>query len=153
VVIWTRSIEPQTWQEQVPWHRQQSKDGVHCHYDFGQEPVMRAAILFLGIVLILPLAATAKTIKVRGEGLAPCIAWVQEHDRKSNRQHVQDSWLLGYVNAVSGMLEIPGVEDVSGPFHNIDLVMWIDDYCSSHPEEPIVRAADALMRDLARRAQ
>ena len=33
------------------------------------------------------------------------------------------------------MLEIPGVEYVSGPFHNIDLVVWIDDYCSSHPEE------------------
>ena len=54
---------------------------------------------------------------------------------------------------LSGLLEIPGVEDVSGPFRNIDLVMWIDDYCSSHPEEPIIRAADALMRDLARRAQ
>jgi hypothetical protein len=114
---------------------------------------MRAAISLLSIVLLLPLSATAKTIKVRGEGLAPCIAWVQEHDRKSNRQHVQDSWLLGYVNAASGMLEIPGVEDVSWSFHNIDLVMWIDDYCSSHPEEPIIRAADALMRDLARRAQ
>ena len=114
---------------------------------------MRAAVPLLGIALILPLGATAKTIKVRGEGLAPCIAWVQEHDRKSNRQHVQDSWLLGYVNAVSGMLEIPGVEDVSWSFHNIDLVMWIDDYCSSHPGEPIIRAADALMRDLARRAQ
>ena len=34
---------------------------------------MRAAIPILGIALILPLAATAKTIKVRGEGLAPCI--------------------------------------------------------------------------------
>ena len=114
---------------------------------------MRVAILLLGIVLILPLSATAKTIKVRGEGLAPCTAWVQEHDRKSNRQHVQDSWLLGYVTAVSGMLETPGVDDISGPFHNIDLVMWINDYCSSNPEEPLVRAADALMRDLARRAQ
>ena len=113
---------------------------------------MRVAIL-LGIVLILPLSATAKTIKVRGEGLAPCSAWLQEHDRKSNRQHVQDSWLLGYVTAVSGTLETPGVEDASGPFHNIDLVMWINDYCTSHPEEPLVRAADALMRDLTRHAQ
>jgi hypothetical protein len=114
---------------------------------------MRAAVLLLGIVLNAPLTATAKSIKVRGEGLAPCIAWVQEHDRKSNRQHVQDSWLLGYVTAVSGMLDNPSVEDVSGLFHNIDLVMWIDDYCTSHPEEPLIRAADALMRDLARRAQ
>ena len=92
-------------------------------------------------------------LRCAAKDLHPAPSWVQEHERKSNRQHVQDSWLLGYVNAVSGMLEIPGVEDVSGPFHNIDLVMWIDDYCSSHPEEPIIRAADALMRDLARRAQ
>jgi len=114
---------------------------------------MRAAVFLLGISLVLPISATAKTIKVRGEGLASCTMWVQEHDRKSSRQHVQDSWLLGYVSAVSGMLEIPGVEDVSGPFHNADLVMWVNDYCSSHPEEPLIRAADALMRDLARRAQ
>jgi hypothetical protein len=114
---------------------------------------MRAAIPMLGIALMLALPAAAKTIKVRGEGLATCTAWVQEHNRKTSRQHVQDSWLLGYVNAVSGMLEVPGVEDVSGPFHNIDLLMWIDDYCNDHPEEPLIRAADALMRDLARRAQ
>jgi hypothetical protein len=114
---------------------------------------MRVAIFLLSIVLILPPSATAKTIKVRGEGLAPCTSWIEEHNRKSNRQHIQDSWLLGYVTAVSGMLETPGVEDVSGSFHNIDFVMWINDYCTSHPEEPLVRAADALMRDLARQAQ
>jgi hypothetical protein len=28
----------------------------------------------------------------------------------------------------------------------------MDDYCSSHPDEPIIRAADALMRELARLA-
>ncbi len=114
---------------------------------------MRAILPLLGVALLVPAATGAKTIKVRGEGLAPCIAWVQEHDRKSSRQHAQDSWLLGYVSAASAMLEIPGVEDVSAPFHNIDLVMWIDDYCSAHPNEPLIRAADALMRDLARRAQ
>ena len=115
---------------------------------------MRAAVPILLIVALLaPAALAGKTIKVRGEGLASCNAWVQEHQRKSRRQSDQDSWLLGYVNAVSGMLDIPGVEDVSEPFHNIDLVMWVDDYCSSHPEDPLIRAADALMRDLARRAQ
>jgi hypothetical protein len=116
---------------------------------------MRAFVttFFLGIALLAPGTVAGKTIKVRGEGLASCTAWVQEHQRKSRRQSDQDSWLLGYVNAVSGMLEIPGVEDVSEPFHNIDLVMWVDDYCTSHPDEPLIRAADALMRDLARRAQ
>ena len=114
---------------------------------------MRAANALLSILLVVPFAATAKTIIVRGEGLASCASWIEEHDRKSSRLPVQDSWLLGYVNAVTGMLEIPGVEDVSAPFHNADLVTWIGDYCSSHPDEPIIRAADALMRDLARRAE
>jgi hypothetical protein len=116
---------------------------------------MRAAVItvLLGIALVAPGAVAGKTIKVRGEGLATCTAWFQEHERKSRRQSDQDSWLLGYVNAVSGMLDVPGVEDVSEPFHNIDLVMWVDDYCSSHPDHPLIRAADALMRDLARRAQ
>jgi hypothetical protein len=28
----------------------------------------------------------------------------------------------------------------------------MDDYCGAHPDEPIIRAADALMRELARLA-
>ena len=71
---------------------------------------MRAILPLLGIALLVPAATGAKTIKVRGEGIAPCIAWVQEHERKSSRQRDQDSWLLGYVSAASAMLEIPGVE-------------------------------------------
>ena len=114
---------------------------------------MQAASALVTILLLLPVAAAAKTITVRGEGFATCASWIQEHDRKSNRQPVQDSWLLGYVNGVSSTLEIPGVEDVSAPFRNADLVTWISDYCTSHPEEPLIRAADALMRDFARRAR
>jgi hypothetical protein len=114
---------------------------------------MRAANALLSILLVVPFAASAKTITVRGEGFSPCASWIEEHDRKSNRQSVQDSWLLGYVNAVSGMLEIQGVDDVSARFHNADLVTWISDYCGSHLDEPVIRAADALMRDLARRAE
>ncbi len=114
---------------------------------------MRAATALLPILLLLSSAATAKTITVRGEGFATCGSWIQEHARKSTRQPVQDSWLLGYVNGVSGSLDLPGVEDVSGRFHNADLVAWIDNYCSSHPDEPLIRAADALMRELARLAQ
>jgi len=103
--------------------------------------------------LLLPVAAAAKTITVRGEGNGTCRSWAQEHARRSERQPVQDSWLLGYVNAVVGMLDIPGVDDVSAPLRNADLVAWMDRYCSSNPEEPIIRAADALMRELARRAE
>ena len=102
--------------------------------------------------LLLPLSAAAKTITVRGEGFASCASWTQEHEKSSRRQPVQDSWLLGYVNAATGMLDVPGIDDVSAPFRNADLVTWIGDYCNSHPDEPVIRAADALMRDLVRRA-
>ena len=108
------------------------------------------ALVILG--LLWPLAAEAVTITVRGEGNASCNAWTREHAARSNRQRDQDSWILGYVNAAASMLEIPTVEDVSAPFHNADLITWIDDYCSAHPDDPVIRAADALMRDLARRA-
>jgi hypothetical protein len=118
-----------------------------------KEAVMRPAIALVTILLLLPFAATAKTITVRGEGFATCASWIQEHDRKSSRQPIHDSWLLGYVNGVSSTLEIPGVEDVSARFRNADLVTWIGDYCSSHQDEPIIRAADALMRDLARQTE
>jgi hypothetical protein len=113
---------------------------------------MRAAFALLTIILLAPVDAPAKTINVRGEGVASCRAWSDAHTRKTDRFPVQDSWLLGYVNAVAGFLDFPGVEDFTAKFHNRDLVNWIDDYCSAHPEEPIIRAADALMRELARLA-
>jgi hypothetical protein len=114
---------------------------------------MRAACALVTVLLLSPFFASAKTITVRGEGFATCASWIQEHDTKSSRYPVQDSWLLGYVNGVSSTLEIPGIEDVSARFRNADLVTWISDYCSSHIDEPIIRAADALMRNLARQAE
>ena len=113
---------------------------------------MRTAYALLAVVLMVPFAATAKTITARGEGAASCSAWTQEHENTTNRKHVQDSWILGYVNAAAAMLELPGVDDVSASFRNRDLATWIDDYCSSNPDKPLLLAADALMRYLARRA-
>jgi hypothetical protein len=114
---------------------------------------MRAILVLLAVLVLAPCAADAKTITVRGEGFASCSAWLREHAAQSGRQPVQDSWILGYVNAAASMLEIPGVDDVSAMLRNADLVSWIDMFCGEHPEEPLIRAADQLMRELARRAQ
>jgi hypothetical protein len=114
---------------------------------------MRTAHALLAAFLMVPFAATAKTVTARGEGAAPCSAWTEEHEKRTSRRPVQDSWILGYVNAAAAMLEFPGIDDVSASFRNRDLVTWIDDYCSANPDKPLIIAADALMRYLARRAQ
>lgn len=114
---------------------------------------MRATGALLVILMLASTHAATKTITVRGEGFATCAAWLREHAARTGRQPVQDSWILGYVNAAASMLEVPGIDDVSAMFRNADLVAWIDGYCGEHPEEPLIRAADALMRELARRAQ
>src|SRR5215468_3844179 len=106
------------------------------------------AILLISPCVTMPFAASAKTITARGEGAAACSAWTQEHENRTSRRPVQDSWILGYVNAAAAMLELPNVDDVSASFRNRDLVTWIDDYCSSNPEKPLILAADALMRYL-----
>ena len=114
---------------------------------------MKAACALALALLLMPICASAKTITARGEGVASCTAWTREHTNKTTRQPVQDSWLLGYVNAVAGMLDVPGVEDISATFRNADLVTWVNEYCVEHPDEPLIRAADALMRELARLAR
>jgi hypothetical protein len=114
---------------------------------------MRALGAILATLMLVPLGAGAKTITVRGEGFATCAVWLREHAARTERRPVQDSWVLGYVNAAASMLDVPGIDDVSAMFRNADLVAWIDGYCGEHPEEPLIRAADELMRDLARRAQ
>ena len=114
---------------------------------------MRAVSALALVLLLVPLSASAKTINVRGEGVATCTAWTREHTDKTTRYPVQDSWLLGYVNAVAGMLDVPGVDDVSATFHNADLVTWMSEYCVAHPDDVVILAADALMRELARLAK
>ena len=74
---------------------------------------MQRARALLAVLLLLPVVASAKTINVRGEGVASCSAWTDAHTRKTDRHPVQDSWLLGFVNATSASLDIPGVDDVS----------------------------------------
>jgi hypothetical protein len=114
---------------------------------------MRAIGTLLAVLMLLPFVAGAKTITVRGEGFASCAVWLREHAARTDRQPVQDSWVLGYVNAAASMLDIEGIDDVSARLRNADLVAWIDSFCGSHPDEPLIRAADALMRELTRRAQ
>ena len=114
---------------------------------------MWAARALLPALLLVSAAADAKTLTVRGEGSATCAAWTREHATRSDRQSVQDSWILGYVNGISESLDIPGMDDVSEPLHNADLVAWIGKYCSAHPTEHVIRAASELMRELARRAE
>ena len=48
---------------------------------------------------------------------------------------------------------VPGVDDVTKNFRNADLVEWMGIYCNANPDVPLIRAADELMRELARRAQ
>src|SRR5262249_13123962 len=102
---------------------------------------------------LLHFEASGKTLTVRGEGYATCSVWLREHAAKSERQHVQDSWILGYVNGAASTLDIPGIDDISDGVRNADLAAWVDGYCGAHPEEPLIRAADELMRELARRSQ
>jgi hypothetical protein len=114
---------------------------------------MRTASAILLVAMAWAWPAVGKTLTVRGEGAATCASWTNIHMvARSDRRAVQDSWVLGYVNGVSGSLDIPGMEDVSAPLRNPDLVTWIGKYCSEHPDVALIQAADALMRELARRA-
>src|SRR5262245_65102107 len=96
--------------------------------------IMRAVLAIATVLMLAPVDALAKTINVRGEGVATCRAWSDAHTRKTDRYPVQDSWLLGFVNATSAMMDVPGVDDVSAQFHNSDLVAWIVDFCATRPD-------------------
>ena len=124
---------------------------------------MRSLILAAAVaVLSSPTSAQTELGRYRAIGAAAnvvCGPFVAEMDKGPAADLMLCvtviSWLHGYVTAYNATLsKSPQVSgDLARGLSDIDVVSWVTDYCSKHPDDLIGKAADQMIMYLFARAQ
>jgi hypothetical protein len=104
-----------------------------------------AVFASFAITLLVPVAHAEDRPRVTyGHGAASCGAWIAARKPYGKDQAVMVSWVLGYVSA-AGVFSTGGLPAVDSD----GLASFMDNYCRSHPLEPINGGAMHLVRHLA----
>jgi hypothetical protein len=103
------------------------------------------AILFVACSLLLPTTQTAAQEQaVLGQGNVSCDAWLSERRDNNSQASSRTAWILGYVTAFNQYGSKPA-GDVSAGMGTGEIVAWIDDHCSQHPDDNLYRASAAFV--------
>ena len=112
------------------------------------------AVVILAVLSIQALAQGIGSKLVFGQGTNSCGGWTQSRQARSVSAGLSAQWVAGYLSGMNSESTLLDPQD--DPLLGTDfdgLVAWIDNYCRSHPLEPIVTAATRLMDELRARAQ
>ena len=105
------------------------------------------ALLFGACWLLFPITqVAAQEQAVLGQGNVSCNAWLSDrHDNKAQASG-RIAWILGYVTAFNQHGSKPA-GDVSAGMGTDEIMVWIDDHCSQHPDENLYRASAAFVNE------
>lgn len=96
-------------------------------------------------------AQSTRAVNIGGTGRDPCAVWSEDRNataepaRQASERQIE--WVTGFLSAVnlfndpSGNLK-GGIDDRDG------MLVWIDNYCSTHPREPLWAVAADFVLDL-----
>lgn len=104
------------------------------------------------VVFALIQNASAQQIIVRGFGQNSCGAWTQARQEGGASAGAYMNWIGGYLtgfNAAAARLEHLNKYDVaSAVADDNSLMIWVDNYCQTHPLEKLGRVAGILVGKL-----
>ena len=103
------------------------------------------ALLVATCSLLCPTTQIAAQEKaVLGQGNVSCDAWLS--DRRDNNAQASSriAWVLGYVTAFNQYESKPS-GDVSAGMGTDEIMVWVDDHCSQHPDDNLYRASAAFV--------
>ena len=110
---------------------------------------MRTGLLILAACC---LGATATPTLAQTRGTRTCHKWAEERARADDRQEmnrvpvlITKSWFLGYVAGRASTAK----RDFLAGTDNESMFLWLDQYCTEHPQEDLARAGQALEAALA----
>jgi len=99
------------------------------------------APLFVACSLLFPITQiAAQEQAVLGQGNVSCKAWLNERRGNDAQVSSRTAWILGYVTAFN-QYESKPAGDVSAGMGTDEIVAWIDDHCSQHPDDNLYRAS------------
>lgn len=108
-------------------------------------------ILILAALLVG--SVTAHGYTRYGDGNKSCGEWTQI--KKNGDSSATAQWVLGWISAAGYYSVAKGIDNDSGILVTIDsaeIVAWVDDYCRLKPLNTVAHAAEAAVKELARRA-
>ncbi len=88
-----------------------------------------------------------------GDGNRSCGEWTQIQENGDAAAVAQ--WVLGWVSAAGYYTVAKGIDNDSGILASIDsqaIETWVDDYCRRKPLNTVAHAAEAAVKELAKRA-
>lgn len=105
------------------------------------------AVAIVVAAMFISSTAQAQGLQYGGAGVSSCGTWLSDR-RDGVRSSAPDiEWVLGFLAGAADA----GADDAFKGTDVDGISAWIDRYCSRHPTERIIRAAEAFV--LARRAQ
>lgn len=103
------------------------------------------ALLFATCSLWLPpTQIVAQEQAVLGQGNVLCEAWLGDRRDDDAQTSSRIAWVLGYVTAFNQYGSKPA-GDVSAGMGTDEIMVWIDDHCSQHPDDNLYRASAAFV--------
>lgn len=105
------------------------------------------ALLFAACALLFPTTQiAAQEQAVLGQGNVSCHAWLSGSRDNNAEASGRIAWILGYVTAFNQYGSKPA-GDVSAGKGTDEIVVWIDDRCTQHPDENLYRASAAFVEE------
>src|SRR4051794_30433181 len=98
------------------------------------------------------LACTTPTLSqvFFGAGGTPCNRFLTGATNRSLAYYEASEWLLGYASGKNSARTATNVIDPLLSTNSANLVTFVEGYCASNPEHPIVKAADDWFKALAK---
>lgn len=94
-----------------------------------------------------PDAKEAPLITVRG-GQISCGSWLEEREKKSWSDIVNQGWVAGYLSGVAYTSQVDLLVEADAAA----VAFWVDNYCRREPLSQLIDAANALSAELAKKA-
>jgi len=108
-------------------------------------------ILIMAALLLVSVSAEA--YMRYGHGNKSCGEWTQ--NQQSGDSSAEAQWVLGWISAAGYYAVAKGMDNATGTLVKIDfaaIVTWVDDYCRRKPLNTVAHAAEAAVKELAKRA-
>jgi len=106
------------------------------------------AYLSAAVLMLIPTVAVAEGYTVVGAGVQSCGKWTTDKPN-SYARNVDIEWVVGFISGFNFVHGGDVSENVDAPA----IVVWMDNYCSAHPLDPINLGASSLIYELQRRHQ
>lgn len=117
------------------------------------QEILRKYLFVTTILLAFPAKSAAQTYQVHGAGAKSCGLWSEYRIQRNPLAGVMETWVQGYLSAFNALSAVNGHgADLAAGTDDDGVFRWIDNYCATHPLDPLSSAAAELIAELDRRA-